>query len=212
MSRVIRTALLLAAGAALASCSSEIAGRLPSDGATYGVAVQTNQLVQTAFGAAEQRLIAYSDKFGAEAQDTVTFDFDSSRLDAEARRALDGQAAWLRANPTVRMRVYGHADKVGAESYNDRLGLRRARAVVRYLASKGVPRNRLDAVESLGERQPVVDTEERERRNRRAVTAVEGFAAGYAGPNLDGKRALLGYKEYTADRGEIAATEDVGAK
>lgn len=212
MSRVLKTALLLAAASALASCSSQTAGSLPSDGTTYGVAVQTNQLVQAAYGASERRLIAYADKFRAEATDTVTFDFDSARLDAEARRALDGQAAWLRANPTVRMRVYGHADKVGAESYNDRLGLRRARAVVRYLASKGVARNRLDAVQSLGERQPVVDTEERERRNRRAVTAVEGFAAGYVGPGLDGKRAALGYKEYTADKGEIAATEAVAAQ
>ena len=93
------------------------------------------------------------------------------------------------------MRVYGHTDKVGPESYNNKLGLRRARAAVRYLTSKGVARDRLDAVESQGEREPVVDTDERERRNRRTVTEVSGFLKDHP-LIMDGRYADVVYREY----------------
>ena len=96
------------------------------------------------------------------------------------------------------MAVIGHTDKVGSEAYNDRLGLRRARAVVNYLVRHGIARERLDAVESRGEREPVVDTEERERRNRRAVTMVVGFERQYVGTGLDGKAAERIYRRYVA--------------
>jgi len=88
------------------------------------------------------------------------------------------------------MTVVGHADKVGTDAYNNRLGLRRARAVVAYLVSKGISCGRLDAVESRGE------TEERERRNRRAVTSVAGFESHYVGDGMDGRKAAALYRNY----------------
>ncbi|SET67684.1 OmpA family protein [Oceanicella actignis] len=209
MTRIV-IAAALGAATLLSACADRPAGSAAT-GASFGAATASNVIGQAAYAYADRRLVAMSDKFRAEAPDTVTFDFDKAVLDADARRALDAQAAWLKAHPKVRMRIYGHADKVGSEAYNDRLGLRRARAVVRYLVSKGVERNRLDAVESRGEREPVVPTEERERRNRRAVTEVAGFERGYVGDPMDGKRALLGYKEYTFDRIEFAkATSTAG--
>ena len=38
-----------------------------------------------------------------------------------------------------------------------------------------MPRNRLQAVVSEGETQPLIQTTERERQNRRTVTEVSGF-------------------------------------
>ena len=194
----------LAAVGLLGACSDLPAGHTPVGDATFGAAQQSNIISQAAYAYADSRLVALSDKFQREVNDTVTFAFNKSSLDAEARQTLDSQAAWLKANPAVRMRIYGYTDKVGSTAYNDRLGLRRARSSVRYLSGKGVARNRLDAVESLGEREPVVDTEERERRNRRAVTMVQGFTQGYVGDGMDGKRALLGYLEYVRDETETA--------
>ncbi len=94
------------------------------------------------------------------------------------------------------MTVVGHADRVGTDAYNDRLGLRRARAVVAYLARHGISRGRLDAVESRGRREPVVQTEERERRNRRTVTSVAGFERHYVGDGLNGVYAERVYRTY----------------
>ncbi len=207
-----RIVILAALGAAtlLAGCADREAGLAPSFRSAFGTSNASNLVTQAAYAYSDRRLVALSDKFRAEVDDTVNFDFDKATLDAEARRALDAQAAWLNANPSVRMRVYGHTDKVGPESYNNKLGLRRARAAVRYLTSKGVARDRLDAVESQGEREPVVDTDERERRNRRAVTVVAGFAQGYVGDGMDGKRALLGYREYIDDQTEEAKAAEAG--
>jgi peptidoglycan-associated lipoprotein len=126
----------------------------------------------------------------------VTFDFNKSYLDSAARAALNKQVAWLKEHPYVRMTVVGHTDKVGTNAYNDRLGLRRARAVVAYLARKGISRGRLDAVESRGEHEPVVDTEGRERRNRRTVTSVVGFERHYVGDGMDGRIADRLYHKY----------------
>jgi peptidoglycan-associated lipoprotein len=200
---VVRIHLLaLAAAALLAGCASGPAGLQPG---TFGVAQTNNLIAQATNSFADQRMISMSSKFRAVAPDTVTFAFDSAALDAEARRALDIQAAWLKANPNVRMRVTGHTDKVGAIGCNSRLGLRRARASVRYLVGQGVSRTRLDAVASRGEATPVIDTDDRERRNRRTVTEVAGFERGFGGPGMDGRRANLAYRAYTADKSEKAS-------
>lgn len=200
--------LSLAAAGLLAGCGTGPTGVPPS---TFGAANTNNLIAHATNSFADQRMISMSSKFRAAAPDTVTFAFDSAALDEEARRALDIQAAWLKANPTVRMRVTGHTDKVGSAGYNSRLGLHRARASVRYLVGKGVARTRLDAVESRGETAPAVDTEDRERRNRRTVTDVAGFERGFGGPGMDGKRAALAYRAYTADTTEKAAPTTLSA-
>ncbi|HSF93675.1 MAG TPA: OmpA family protein [Thermohalobaculum sp.] len=196
--RIIKTLAVLATGTALAACSSMTAGPAGEgpESHLFGVATDQNFNAQLAYGDPAGRIRALNDAFRAAAQDTVTFEFNSAALDSEARRALDGQAKWLKENPAVRMTIVGHTDLVGTDSYNDRLGLRRARAVVSYLVNRGIARKRLDAVESRGEREPVVATEDRERRNRRSVTSVAGFDRMYVGGGMDariGDRLYGGY-------------------
>lgn len=134
-------------------------------------------------------------KFASEVPSTINFAFDSSRLDAQAIAALQQQAAWIRAYPLAKFRVYGHTDKVGSDAYNKSLGLRRARAAVNYLVSQGISRDRLEAVVSFGETQPLIVTENRERRNRRTVTEVSGFLNQRAS-YMDAKYGLFLYDEY----------------
>ncbi|MEO1614023.1 MAG: OmpA family protein, partial [Pseudomonadota bacterium] len=165
-----------------------------------------DQLIQSAEYQRGAFIGEVSADFAANVDDTINFAFNRSTLDASSRRALDSQAAWLRENPTVRVRITGHTDLVGGEGYNDRLGLRRARAAARYLLRRGVARARIDMVESRGEREPVVATEERERRNRRSVTEVAGFTHGFVGEGMDGRRALLMYRRYVTDTVETPAS------
>ena len=136
-------------------------------------------------------------RFANEVNSTVNFAFNSAVLDAEARATLTEQANWIRQFPEVRFRVYGHTDAVGSDHYNQRLGKRRANAVVNFFASQGISRDRLEALVSFGETQPVIVTQGRERANRRTVTEVSGFVTGH--PNLlDGKYAAVIYREYIA--------------
>ena len=188
---------VLATGIALAGCSN-IYGPAGEGRHShlYGVATAQNTNAQIAYGDPASRIRALNEAFRAAAPDTVTFDFDESSLDSSARAALDQQAAWLNEHEDVRMTVVGHTDLVGPPNYNQRLGLRRALSVVNYLVRKGVDRDRLDAVISRGETEPVVETEDRERRNRRAVTSVAGFTQGYVGHGMDGRKAVRLYRSY----------------
>jgi len=167
------------------------AGSLVDNGA-FGDAVMNNHLVMTG---ERGYVVNLAKRFAGEVVSTVTFAFDSDVLDGAARNTLRQQAQWIRQFPEVRFRVYGHTDAVGSEAYNKALGLRRAQAVVGYLASQGIGRDRLEAVASFGETQPLIVTQGRERRNRRTVTEVSGFVSSHP-IIMDGKYAEVVYREY----------------
>ncbi|MEO0960370.1 MAG: hypothetical protein AAFY66_18275, partial [Pseudomonadota bacterium] len=57
----------------------------------------------------------------------------------------------------------------------------------------------IDAIESRGESEPVVQTQEREVRNRRAVTMVAGFDRIYVGLGMPGPIGERLYRQYLAD-------------
>ncbi len=167
------------------------AGASVDDG-TFGNATMNNTLAMTN---RQNFVIDMSRRFSQEVSPMVNFAFNSAVLDEGARETLREQARWIRQFPEVRFRVYGHTDLVGSDSYNKSLGMRRAQAVVSYLASQGISRSRLEAVASFGETQPLVVTEGRERRNRRTVTEVSGVVEKRQG-ELDGKYAQIIYREY----------------
>lgn len=205
--RHLKIIAALTTGMALTGCSLDgPAGEGPNSH-LYGVATAQNINAQIAYGDPAGRIRALNEAFRAAAPDTVTFEFDSAAIDSAASAALHKQVAWLKEHPFVRMTVVGHADKVGSDGYNNRLGLRRARAVVAFLSRHGISRSRLDAVESRGESEPVVDTEERERRNRRSVTSVAGFERHYVGDGMDGEMAERLYRTYIVGGVNVAEAE-----
>jgi len=196
-----RFSLILGGTALLSACSPvgdhvdghfyREAGALVDTG-TFGNATMNNTLIMNG-----ERQYTYdlSQRFASEVVTTVNFAFNSAALDGGAQDVLREQAAWIRQFPEVHFRVYGHTDKVGSDSYNKALGLRRAQAVVAFLVSQGISTSRLEAVVSFGETQPLIVTQGRERRNRRTVTEVSGFVSGH--PNvLDGKYAQIIYRDY----------------
>lgn len=105
--------------------------------------------------------------------DRVFFAYDSSVVDHEAQGTLDRQAEWMAKYPNVNVTVEGHADERGTREYNLALGERRAHAAMKYLASKGVSKDRMKTV-SYGKERPAVmgSGEEVFSQNRRAVTVV----------------------------------------
>ena len=205
--RKLKIIAVLATGLTLAGCTLTGPAGEGRNSHLFGVATVQNISAQIAYGDPASRIRALNEAFRAAAKDTVTFEFNRIALDSSARAALDQQVTWLKANQHVRMTVVGHADRVGTDAYNDRLGLRRAKAVVAYLARHGISRGRLDAVESRGEREPVVDTEERERRNRRTVTSVAGFERHYVGDGLNGVYAARVYRTYVSGKVTVAVAD-----
>lgn len=103
----------------------------------------------------------------------LNFTTDSADLNAEARGRLAEAVAVLRQNPEMRVRVEGHTDSRGAESYNQSLSEKRANAVMQYLIGQGVSAGRLES-RGYGESSPIAsnDTAEGQATNRRVDFAV----------------------------------------
>ena len=174
------------------------------DEGNFGQPTMINSMAMMGEG---QATVALGHRFDSEVQSTVTFAFNQSGITPAAAAVLDQQANWIRQFPEVRFRVYGHTDLVGSNAYNYSLGLRRARAVVAYLASRGISPSRLEALVSYGETHPVIHTTSPEERNRRTVTEVSGFTRGSAAL-LNGKYAAVIFREYvtSAERPHPANT------
>lgn len=207
--------VILAAIAALALAGCE-RGALDSwnnpagaflDEGGFGNATMHNTLVQTG---QRDHVVNLNTRFAAEVPSTVNFAFNSAVLDPAAQAILRQQADWIRQFPEVRFRVFGHTDLVGSDSYNNALGLRRAQAVVAYLATQGINRSRLEAMVSFGKTQPLVVTPDPELRNRRTVTEVSGFVQTHPAV-MDGKYAAVVYREYVASARPDSALVDFGA-
>jgi peptidoglycan-associated lipoprotein len=100
---------------------------------------------------------------------TFYFDFDQAIVKTESRAPLMAHAAFLAANPSVKVRVEGHCDERGTKEYNIALGERRAKAVERFLVINGVSSAQIEVI-SFGEERPVDigHTEASWAKNRRA--------------------------------------------
>jgi peptidoglycan-associated lipoprotein len=88
----------------------------------------------------------------------VFFDLDKSDVKDEGRDALARDAEWLKRWSSVKVTIEGHCDSRGTPEYNLALGERRANSVKSYLASLGVPADRLVVV-SKGKEQPFCNEE-----------------------------------------------------
>lgn len=110
----------------------------------------------------------------------VYFDFDKDVLKPEALAILSQQASWLMSNPEAKVNLAGHADAVGTDSYNVELAMRRARVVENHLISQGVNPAQMQSVVSRGEAELAVQTQSKERLNRRVTTGVTGLVEIYA--------------------------------
>jgi outer membrane protein OmpA-like peptidoglycan-associated protein len=105
------------------------------------------------------------------------FEHGRATVPTDATAALDQAASQLLSLlielPAGRITLTGHTDLTGEEKLNERLGRERALSVWGALVKRGVPGQNMD-VQSAGMSAPVVNTPEREPRNRRVEIRFEG--------------------------------------
>jgi outer membrane protein OmpA-like peptidoglycan-associated protein len=106
----------------------------------------------------------------------IYFDFDKATIKSESITELNKLLKVLQENPTMKVELGGHTDFKGSNEYNKTLSQKRAQAVVNWLISKGIAKNRLTA-KGYGEEVPLAtndDEEEGRELNRRTEFEVTG--------------------------------------
>ena len=103
------------------------------------------------------------------------FDYDSAELTAEARAALDANAAVLKKYTSWAVTIEGHCDERGTAEYNLALGERRAAAAQSYIVALGIPASRVKTV-SYGKEFPFDPGHDEAAwaKNRRAHFVITG--------------------------------------
>ena len=84
----------------------------------------------------------------------IQFAYDSADLSSEARAGLEANVRWLRRNPSVTILIEGHCDERGTVEYNLALGEKRAMAAYNFIASSGIPSERMKTI-SYGKEFPL---------------------------------------------------------
>ncbi|HPE75192.1 MAG TPA: OmpA family protein [Draconibacterium sp.] len=104
----------------------------------------------------------------------IYFETDSFRILPTSEPELAKLVAFLNNNRSLKVEIQGHTDNTGSSERNLILSEQRAKSVVEYLISKGIPATRLKS-KGKGETSPVApnNTEEGRMLNRRTAVKIE---------------------------------------
>ena len=102
-------------------------------------------------------------------QEIVFFEFDSTELDEAARKKLEENGEWMKADAQRTLTIEGHTDEVGTPEYNLGLGERRAQISRDYLLRLGIEPNRISII-TFGEEKPASSEDSENRRSMFVAT------------------------------------------
>ncbi len=175
-----------AAGAAAGAVGGAIAGS-PGKGAAIGAAVgaaagvgigvyqdRQQAKLRERLAATGVSVTRDGDNIILNMPSDITFDVDRSDVRGQFYPTLNSVAEVLKEFDKTNVRIAGHADSTGSDSYNMQLSQRRAGSVSTYLSSQGVAGSRLNPV-GYGESRPIADNTTAAGRaaNRRVEIVIE---------------------------------------
>lgn len=108
---------------------------------------------------------------------TVNFEFDSSNVNYDETEHIDKTVEAINKVKAIdtdyKVVIIGHADKLGTDEYNRRLGYNRAQAIKKELIQRGISSEFIE-IQSHGENHPLVQTDDFDRmsQNRRATVEI----------------------------------------
>jgi OOP family OmpA-OmpF porin len=103
----------------------------------------------------------------------ILFDVDKSNIKPLYKADLKKIGGFLKEFPKAKVEINGHTDSTASNAYNQRLSVRRAGSVKKYIATKfGVATGRMTA-RGYGETQPVASNKSKQgRASNRRVEAI----------------------------------------
>jgi type IX secretion system PorP/SprF family membrane protein len=117
----------------------------------------------------------------------ISFDVSETTLQKESFVALDVFVKLMKDIPSLEIEVSGHTDNLGSSKNNQELSVQRAKAVLDYIAGKGIDKNRM-TYKGYGSSDPIESnsTIEGRKKNRRIEFEIVKVAPGYSlGSNVD---------------------------
>lgn len=169
-----------AVGAATSSKSDRAKGALigAASGAAVGGGIgyymdrQEAQLRQKLEGSGV-RVVREGDRIDLIMPGNITFDTDQSTIRSSFTNVLESVGLVLKEFDKTVIRIEGHTDSTGSDSYNQLLSERRAGSVRDFLLNQGIAPSRTRAT-GYGESQPVAsnDTPAGREQNRRVELSL----------------------------------------
>ncbi|MDD4616681.1 MAG: OmpA family protein [Alphaproteobacteria bacterium] len=96
----------------------------------------------------------------------VYFEFNKTTLSRADKNQLAEMALRLKAEGSQSVAIVGFADRMGNATYNERLALKRAKAVRDYLVAKGIAAKKVE-VRSLGKSVPTTNCSDKLSRKEK---------------------------------------------
>ena len=126
-----------------------------------------DELIEALVEGAAETKVAVAELEKAGGSFTIYFAYDDTEIDEAATRVIIEHANFMQNNPSVRLRLEGHADERGTREYNFALGENRALSVKEVLGLYNLE-DRVIVV-SYGEERPIAieHNEEAWEKNRR---------------------------------------------
>jgi len=104
----------------------------------------------------------------------LNFEQGSSQLTALSLESIKVIVEDLKAHPTLKIRIIGHASTEGSTAINLKISENRCNQVKAYLLQQGIPTNQI-STEALGEAQPFADNSTKEGRAQNRRVEIERF-------------------------------------
>jgi OOP family OmpA-OmpF porin len=126
----------------------------------------------------------------------VLFDFNKAELKDAGKQKLDELANQVKGAKVDEIVVVGHADRIGSETYNEKLSEARAQSVKDYLAERGAQTNVITA-QGKGEAAPVTGDQCKKMAGKKLIECLQ--------PDRRVEIEFLGSREVAATGGAPAA-------
>ena len=126
----------------------------------------------------------------------VLFDFNKAELKDAGKQKLDELANQVKGAKVDEIVVVGHADRIGSETYNEKLSEARAQSVKDYLAERGAQTNVITA-QGKGESAPVTGDQCKKMAGKKLIECLQ--------PDRRVEIEILGSREVAATGGAPAA-------
>lgn len=126
----------------------------------------------------------------------VLFDFNKAQLREAGKSKLDELASQIKDAKVDEIIVVGHADRIGSETYNEKLSEARAQSVKDYLAERGAKTNVI-AAQGKGEAAPVTGDQCKKMAGKKLIECLQ--------PDRRVEIEVLGSREVAATEGAPAA-------